>query len=89
MDALKRIKTHLTGETALSHELSESIFEFNDVDVVSLLGALDAVKKVVLIEKLQSHSDMDIRFDETLPLVNTLLEKTMPSGEIKLEGFWG
>ena len=51
--------------------------------------ALDAVKKVVLIGKLQQHTDIEIRFSETLPLIDTLLEKAMPSGEIKLEGFWG
>ncbi len=51
--------------------------------------ALEAVKKVVLIERLQQHSNIEIRFYETLPLVNTLLEEAMLSGNIKLEGFWG
>lgn len=51
--------------------------------------ALKAVKKVALVETLQAHSDLETRFAETVPLATTLLEEAMPSGEIKLEGFWG
>lgn len=51
--------------------------------------AREAVKKVALIEKLKQHSNIENRFHEALPLVDTLLEEAMPSGEAKLEGFWG